>query len=438
MIENLLWSLTGAGVAAGLSLFPALHIYNIAGIVLLLTTSGRLTLPAEALAFLFLGMITSYAIINTIPSIFLSAPDESTVFVVLPGQSYALQRRGYEAVLLTGIGGLGGLAALVALAPVASRLLPVVRAILQPHLTWILWLIIAYMLLSEWPKGTDRASAGWHRWWDGWRSLIAGLTTFLLSGLLGFVLMYRSPLPLRVGYQNLLPAFVGLFAIPWIVTNLIARIELPPQHIPRDIDAPWPVLLQGVFAGTAGGLFAAFFPVVTGGIGGLLAGQATAQRDSRTFLVAQGAAKVTYYVGGYLLFFVPGLHLTRGGMAWMISTQYTSYMPEQYLLATGAALASGVLAFFFSLWLTRGIIALIARVKYWFLSWVTLALLLILVISLTGITGLGVCAVAAGIGTIPVMWGARRMNAMGILLLPIALNMAGAGDGVARLLGLLH
>ena len=41
------------------------------------------------------------------------------------------------------------------------------------------------------------------------------------------------------------------------------------------------------------------------------------------------------------------------------------------------------------------------------------------------------------IGLIPVLWGSRRMNAMGVLLLPIALNMAGAGDTVARWLGLL-
>ncbi len=438
MIENLLWTVVGTSVASVLALIPALHIYNVAGVILLLSTAGRIPLPPERMAFLFLGMVTGYAMVNTIPSIFLSAPDESTVFVVLPGQSYALQRRGYEAVVLTGLGGLGGLAALVALTPVASRLFPTLRAIIQPHLPWILSTVIAYMLLSEWPKGAERAPAGWQRWWEGWSSLTAGLATFLLSGLLGFVLMYRSPLPLQVGYQNLLPAFVGLFAVPWVITNLLGQVEMPPQHIARDVDAPWSILLQGTLAGTAGGLFAAFFPVVTGGIGGLLAGQATAQRDSRTFLVAQGAAKMTYYVGGFLFFFVPGLHITRGGMAWMVSTQYAAYTPEQYIQAAGGALVGGVLAFLFSLGLTRVVIALLARISYRIISWATLAILLIVVGSLTGLVGLGICAVATGIGMLPVLWGARRMNAMGVLLLPIALNMAGAGDAVARVLGLLH
>ncbi|MCU0523057.1 MAG: tripartite tricarboxylate transporter permease, partial [Anaerolineae bacterium] len=282
-----------------------------------------------------------------------------------------------------------------------------------------------------------RASSGWIRWWDGWRSLVSGLATFALSGLLGLVLLYRSPVSVYVAYQNLLPAFVGLFAVPWVVTNLLARVSIPPQHIARDLDVSWLHLAQGAAAGVLGGLFAAFLPVVTGGIGGFLAGHATAQRDDRTFLVAQGAAKTVYYVGGLLLFFVPGVHLTRGGMAWMISTQYAPYTPAQYFTATAGALAAGVLAFLLSLGLARAAIAAISRVSYRLISWVTLAILVLIVGGMTGAAGLAILCVATGIGLIPTLWGARRMNAMGVLLLPIALSMSGAGDAVARFLQLL-
>ena len=450
MASLLLWALVGAVGASVLALIPALHIYNVAGLVLLLVGSGRLSIGGEPLAFLFLGMVTGYAMVNTIPSIFFSAPDESMIFVVLPGQTYLLQRRGYEAVVLTGLGSLGGLAALVAWTPVASRVLPAIRQILQPHLGWLLWAVIAYMLASEWPKGTGRAAAAnragadshaaigrLQRWWDGWRSLVAGLATFVLSGALGLILLYRSPVPVQVAYQNLLPAFVGLFAVPWVVLNLVGRVALPSQVAARSVDVSWLNVVQGVASGTLGGVFAAFFPVVTGGIGGFLAGQATGQRDGRTFLIAQGAAKMVYYVGGFLLFFVPGLHLTRGGMAWMVSTRYTATTPEQYLRATAGALAAGVVAFLLSLRLARVMMALVSHVAYWVISWATLALLLLVVVGVTGPVGLGICAVATGIGLIPALWGARRMNAMGVLLLPLALNMVGWGDTVAGLLRLL-
>lgn len=437
MVDLLLWAMGGAAAASLLALVPALHIYNVAGFLLLLSAALPPVVTPERMAFLFLGMITGYAMLNTIPSIFLSAPDDSTIFIVLPGQKYLMQQRGYEAVVLTGIGGLGGLAVLALLTPLAPRFFPVVRDILSPHMGWILWTIIAYMLISEWPKGTDRAPAGLRRWWDGWKSLVAGLATFLLSGLLGFVLMYRSLVPVEVAYQNLLPAFVGLFAVPWVIQNLLARVRLPAQHLARDVDAPLGAIFQGTAAGVLGGLFAAFFPVVTGGIGGFLAGHATAQRDERAFVISQGASKVVYYVGGFLLFFVPGLHLTRGGMAWMISTLYSSYTPERYYWATAAVLACGVLAFFISLGLARLMIALLARVSYRLISAATLGILLLVVWGMTGVGGLAICAVATGIGLIPVLWGSRRMNAMGVLLLPIALNMVGAGDAVARFLRLL-
>ncbi len=433
----LLYAVGGALVAAVLSLVPALHIYNVAGFIILATAALGEVMPPEHLAMFFIGLITSYAILNTIPSIFLSAPDDSTIFVVLPGQKYLLQRRGYEAVVLTGLGGLGGIAVLALLTPVASSLLPALRAILQPHMHWILWTIIAYMLISEWPKGSDRAPAGLRRWWDGWKSLTAGLLTFFLSGLLGFILLYRSLVPVTVAYQNLLPAFVGLFAVPWILQNILSRVALPEQHIAATVDiTPW-LVLRGVFAGALGGLFAAFFPVVTGGIGGFIAGHATAQRDDRLFIVSQGASKVVYYVGGFLFFFVPGLHLTRGGMAWMLSSIWSSYTPQTYYTAVAAVLLTGLLAFFLLLLLTRLTIALVARVHYRWVSLATLVVLLLIVWGMTGWGGLLICAVATGIGLIPVLWGSRRMNCMGVLLLPIALNMVGWGAPLAAFLGLV-
>jgi putative membrane protein len=437
MLVMMMVAAAGAAVASVLSLVPALHIYNVAGFIILAMGALGGFAPPELLAMFFLGLITGYAMLNTIPSIFLSAPDDSTVFVVLPGQKYLLQQRGYEAVVLTGLGGLGGIAVLALLTPVASALFPALRAVLQPHLGWILWTVIAYMLISEWPKGSDRAPAGLRRWWDGWKSLTAGLVTFALSGLLGFVLLYRSLVPVTTAYQNLLPAFVGLFAVPWILQNILSRIELPEQHIARSVDAtPW-LVLRGTFAGALGGLFAAFFPVVTGGIGGFLAGHATAQRDDRLFIISQGASKVIYYVGGFLFFFVPGLHLTRGGMAWMLSSVWSSYTPQTYYLAVAAVVVSGVLSFFLLLLMTHLAIKLVARVHYRWISVGTLAVLLVVVIAMTGWGGLLVCAVAVGIGLIPVLWGSRRMNCMGVLLLPIALNMVGVGDTVAGWLGLI-
>jgi putative membrane protein len=434
------YAIAGATLASLLACVPALHVYNVAGLVTLCAAGARLSsvIPSgEALAMFLLGMVTGYATLNTVPSIFFSAPDDSTAFVVLPGQKYLMQGRGYEAAVLTGVGGLGGLIAVVAFSPLASSVFPILYAIVSPHLGWILSAIIAFMLMSEWPKGGDRARTPLGRLAEAWTGLGAGLLTFALSGLLGFVLIYRSVVPSEVAFQNLLPAFVGLFAIPSVIQNLVARTQVPEQHIGASLDVTPSLLARGVLTGLLGGGFAAFFPIVTGGIGGLLAGHATAQRDDRLFILSQGASKAVYYVSGFLLFFVPGLGLTRGGMAWMLSTIYAPGTPQIFLTAVAAVACTGAVSFFLLLWFSRAAISLVRRVDYRWISAATLALLLTLVLAWTGPGGLLATLAATGIGLIPIAFGCRKMNCMGVLLVPITLNMAGVGSSVAHWLGLI-
>jgi putative membrane protein len=429
-------ALAGTVLASLVACLPALHIYNVAGLLIILAPRFEGALPGDLLAMFMLGLVIGYAVVNTIPSVFFGAPDESTLFVVLPGQRYLMERRGFEASVLTGVGGLGGLLVILLLAPAMPRVFPVVRAVVGPHLHWILGAIIVFMLMSEWPKGSDRGRTGLAKFLDAWRSLSAGILTFLLSGILGMVLLYSNLVPTERAFQNLMPAFVGLFAIPWVLQNLLSQTRVPVQYAARSVDlSPW-LILRGVGAGALGGLFAAFFPVVTGGIGGFLAGHATAQRDDRLFIVSQGASKLIYYVGGFLLFFVPGLHLTRGGMAGMLSILYTPHTPATFWLVIAATLICGALAFGLLLGLSRAALWLVTRLDYRWISTGTLGLLVGMVVAMTGWSGLLIAVVATAIGLLPVMWGSRRMNCMGVLLLPLTLQMAGLGTTVAGWLGL--
>ena len=430
-------ALVGTVLSAFLSCIPALHIYNVAALLVILAVKVRGLVPDEALAMFMLGLVVGYAVLNTIPSIFLGAPDESTIFVVLPGQKYLMERRGFEAAVLTGIGGLGGLLILLLLAPILPTVLPIVRRVVGPHLHWILGAVILFMLMSEWPKGSDRGSTRLARFFDAWRSVGAGLLTFLLSGVLGFVLFYGNLVPTEMAFQNLMPAFVGLFALPWVLQNIVSRACVPDQYVAGSLDLSPRLIVRGVGAGALGGLFAAFFPVVTGGIGGFLAGHATAQRDDRLFILSQGTSKLIYYVGAFVFFFVPGVHLTRGGMAWMLSVLYSPRTPAIYWVTIAAMLISGGLAFLMLLWLSRGAIRLVTRIDYRWISAATLLVLVALVYLLTGWGGLLIALIAMGIGLMPVMWGARRMNCMGVLLVPLVLRLAGHGTTVASWLGLV-
>ena len=433
------YTVLGTLASSIVSLMPALHIYNVAGIMIIMTMgAGTSTLiPIEYVPIFMMAMVVGWAILNTIPALFLGAPDESAIFVVLPGQKYMMQGRGYEAAALTGVGALAGIVAMFLASPLFFRALPKLRAIARPHNFWLMGLIITYMLMSEWPKGSGRQKTGLGRFIDGWKNLAAGLLTFFLSGILGIIILNKPMVSIAYAFQNIMPVFVGLYAIPWVIGNIFSKTEIPPQFICTSADLDYTFWARGGLAGFLGGMIAAFFPVVTGGIGGFIAGHVTAQRDDRIFVISQGASKSVYYIGGFLMAFIPGLYRTRGGMAWMLRPFYQPHTFEDYWRIMGVIMLSGGLSFLLLLLYSKLIIRIIGRINYRSLSAVTFFLMVAVVWGMFSWMGLALMTVATAIGLIPVYYHSRRMNCMGVLLLPITLNMGGLGPAVARLMGLV-
>ena len=437
MIAATISATAGACLSCFLACVPGLHVYNVFAAMFLLLHPHRLGLPNEVVLPFAVGMMVGYAMLNTLPSVLLAAPDESMAFTVLPGQKYLMEGRGYEATILTFTGSLAGMVLLLIAGPLAPALLPAAVLIFRPHLHWIVWCVICFMLMSEWPKGGRLGAAGTARFLESWKSTAMGLATFVLSGILGFILFYRSPISPNVAFQNLMPAFVGLFTIPWLVVNIVCHVRIPEQQPGMRQRIGSRDFLHGSLAGALGGSFAAFIPAVTGGVGAMLAGHASAIRNDRSFLVSQGTSKLVYYVGALLLFCMPGLAPARGGAAAMLSGICPPRTRADYWLALASVALAGAVCCLLVRPLTVGMISAVSRVGYRTVSSAALVSALGIVVTVTGLPGLCIALTAAGIGTIPIVFGSRRMNCLAVILLPIACNMAGIGPTVAAWLGLL-
>lgn len=440
----MLVALLGTCVAAVVSCIPSLHIYNVLACVVLILNlfSPPNTAIHELLFPFFIGMMAGYTMLSTIPSIFVAAPDESAYFTVLPGHKMLMAGRGIHAVVLTAGGSMGAaLVVVVILAVSAGNLLPGIQRVLRPHFHWIVWCVMAFMLMSEWPRGGNMGQSGWKRFADSWRSTGMGLVTFALSALLGCIMFQSPPVSPNVAFQNLMPVFTGLFTIPALLLNLACRVEIPRQDVDTsrraDLHSTTPLhMVSGTFAGVLGGGFAAFVPAVTGGVGGMLAGHATALRDDRVFLVSQGASRCVYYVGGLLLLFVPGLHLTRGGAAGMLASLRLPETTADFYTALGCAALAASVSYLLAAPLTSVAVRIIERCGYHRLSAVSLGLILLFVLIFTGLPGILIAAVSTAIGLLPLLYGARRMNCLAVILVPVALNMSGLGPAVAGMLSL--
>ncbi|MDD2998470.1 MAG: tripartite tricarboxylate transporter permease, partial [Candidatus Riflebacteria bacterium] len=406
-------------------------------IFLLVVLKFEATMAPMQLISLCIGMIVGYSILNTVPATYFGPGDESMSYYILPSAAWLAKGRGYESIILTGVGAVGGIILLAIMAPAFLLFMPGLKTITSPHMFWILGAVISYMLLSEWPKGISQSESCWANFLEGWKFLGVGLATFILSGILGFIVMAKTMVPVDFAFQSITPVFVGLFAIPWLITNIINIGSIPKQHEAQSMELDWGLVCRGTFGGFLGGFFAAYVPIVTAGVGGLMAGHATAQRDGRLFVMSYGTCKTVYYVGSFLLFFIPGLSLTRGGLAWIVTPVVSVLTMKEYALFVGLMLFSAGMAFLLLMPFTRMCIKIVEKIEYYWVSVIALLLVIPGVYSFTGWGGMAIMTVSTGIGLLPVMFQARRMNLMGVLLVPVCLSMAGYGNEVLRLLGLI-
>ena len=421
--------LIGALIGSALSMLPGLHVYNVIGFFLLFYFSAGLVLDSMLMVLMLIGMLVSYAFVFTIPSIYFSAPDDSTMFILMPSLRYLKEGRGHEAVLLIASGALIGVLAIVIFVPLFMGPLSIVWSIVSTHLHWIIGAVIAYMLLSEFPKDFGRHKNPLHGLKEAWKTILAGYLTFFLSAILGLIVFNKTIVPAEHAFQSLMAPLIGLFATSSIILNLISKYEIPEQNIPKSIDTKPKELLHGAVAGSSGGLFAAFLPAVTAGVGGYMASHGFAQKGDKSFLVSMGASRVVYYVGAIALFFLPVLHLRRGALAMGINLFFTPESVQQfYLVDMGIAIA-GLFAFFVVVYASKFLARRIYKINPKTLNLIVLGIVILIVYFMTSWQGLLIMAVATAIGLIPVLFNSRRSHCLAVILVPIWLNMSGISLG---------
>src|SRR3989338_7956067 len=99
-------------------------------------------------------MAITHTFLDTLPAIFLGAPESETALSVLPGHKLLLKGMGYEAVKLTIIGSLFSLLMALVFFPLFIFLVPRIYEKIQVYIGYALIVIMVYMILME--KGLDK------------------------------------------------------------------------------------------------------------------------------------------------------------------------------------------------------------------------------------------------------------------------------------------
>ena len=438
IITCCLLALAGVAIASLFSMIPGLHIYNVIAFTMLLAFAFidlfKSVDPLVTTSFI-MGMVVGFSVLFTVSSQFFQPCDDSYRSMMLPHERFLYEGRGFEAVLLSGFGSMIALLLIAGLFPFLTGPIGLIRELIRPHVYWILGLVCAFVLISEWPKDHGVGKTVGQRLADGWVQLGMGLFVFVTAAILGMFVFYNTIIPVQTTFQSLMPVFIGLFAIPSQIMTWIARVTIPPQHIAKSVDAAPHDVARGCLTGVVGGMFASLTPGLTPGPALLISAHATASSGDKQFIIGGGAARVLYYIGALVLFFMPEVYMRRGGAAINISLFFVPETVEQYLLISGIIALSGAVALLFLPLFARFCARVTQWIDYHWISEASLILLVAIVGFVTGWRGVVLMLVSTALGLVPNFWHTRRIPLLAVLMVPVSLNMAGVGHAVAVWLG---
>ncbi len=413
MIESLiLLSVIGSLIGLFSGLIPGIHTNTLAALIIPLYPYFSLS-PLEA-SVIISAIMSSHTFASFIPAALLGAPDENNALSVLPAHKLLLAGRGLDAITLMVIGAASALLLSASMIFFISGAFSDVYASTRPFIHYILAAITAALILGERKAG----------------KILFASTIFLMSGVLGFLVLDTRLLPVQ---DAMLPMLSGLFGVSTLLVSVEKKAAIPKQ-VNEDVRlGGWPVI-KFVAIGTAAGLFVGLMPGIGASQAVVMAQSVFAVSSPEGFLVMLGAVNSADSVFSMSALYTVGN--PRSGASVAVRRILGEVGLNEMILLTGSIMLSAGMAAFLALKLSRHALSAIQKINYSALSFSVIAFISLLAFVFSGIMGLLVLATSTSIGVLCERFGVRRMHCMGSLLLPTMLFFSGNVNAFASLAGL--
>lgn len=386
LLGILFGSITGLIPGVHVNLFAAASLNSLA----LLATTG---LAAPAGAFLICLGITQ-GIVGVVPTVFLGAADEESCVSALPGLELLQRGFGYEAVRLWVQGCLVGLLLGTLLLPLLLHVLPVLYAGVKPLTGWVLLWICFRML------------------WSGtWRSRLANLVIFGLSGMLGIIAFTQKGIS-----EPVFPLMSGLFGCANLVLTSGSASKFPKQHFRPVITLAKATWSKVIAAASLSSLLLALFPGIGRSQSSAISLAAVGKLPSAAALSLLGMISTMSTVVSIAALL--SISKARDGVVIALGSlldMETGMWPALLALV----LMAGAIAAPITLLLGRWTLPLLQRLPRRLLAYAVLGLVSVLVFLLSSPSGLLVLIAATALGVLSDKLRVRRRMLLGSLLLPV-------------------
>ena len=382
-----------AGIITGL--IPGVHI----NLVSILLVSASVVLvkyvsPISLGAFI-ISMAVVHTFLDSIPSVFLGAPDADMVLNVLPGHRLLLKGQGYEAIKLTVIGSLLCLVLTVVLVPLLIPIVPKIYSFVKGYMGWILISVVVFMILRSEKKF--------------WSSFI-----FFISGILGLIVLNFKTLE-----QPLLPMLSGLFGVSMLLTSLNNKCVIPKQKITEEIKVPFWDKVKAVLAGTFSGSLTGIFPGIGAAQAAIIGTEIVGNIGEYGFMILVGGCNTVNFVFSLATFFA--IDKARNGGVIAVRDIIGKIGVNELVVFLCCALIAGGIATYLAFKITKLFANVFNKLNYKIMCLSVIGFVSLLVFIFSGWLGLVVLIVSTAIGMIPAIKGVGRNMAMGCLLLPVIL-----------------
>lgn len=394
-IEILVATLIGISFGIITGLTPGIHINLVSILILNLSPVLLQYTTPLVLAVLIVAMSITHSFLDTIPSIFLGAPDASTVLNVLPGHKLLLEGKGFDAVRLTIMGSLGALILAVILVPLMIPLVGKFYPLIQKYIGFILICIISFMILKD-------------------KNRHQNLLVFLTSGCLGLAVLsmpnFKDPL---------FPMLSGLFGVSLLIVSLRDKIKIPEQDLSETINVPKFTVIKALFSSTFAGALIATLPSLGPAQGAIIVTQFTRKLGAFGFLILVGGINTVNFALSLVTLFV--LDKARNGSIIVVSKILENLTMNDLIMFIGVALVAGGASTFLTLKISKMFSRIIVKVNYGILAVCIIIFISTLVFYFNSWLGLLVLFVSTMVGIIPNELDIGRNHAMGCLMLPVIL-----------------
>ena len=385
------------GILSGIftGLIPGIHVNLIS--VLVLSFSPLLTafISLPALSIYIISLAITHSFLDSIPSIYLGAPDEAQALSVLPGHKLLHKGEGHNAITCTVIGSYSCLLFCLLLFPVFLWLMRVIAPLVEKIVGYILLIMVFFMILREKEK-------------------LLAFSFFLMSGILGILVFSVENIQ-----QPLFPLLSGLFGFSIMLLSLSQQAEIPKQDFSKKLQLEKESVFRSMTAASFVGFIAAFLPGFGNSQAAIVANEIVKEASDEAFLVLVGGintANMLISIGT-----VYALEKARNGAIVAIKELIEVIDFKMMLLFLFTALFVGSIAGILTLKISKIFSKHIGKMDYVKVILSIIIFITILTFVFDKFIGLLILITATSIGLSASLLGIAKNHLMGTLILPVAL-----------------